>query len=183
MCVGDSLCYEEQDIIAAYLNRPDIRDLLGAQSPGNFTGCSREVGRNFDAHLDKFAVPSQHYVAGLLERGVPILIYAGKYEYRCNWVSNKLWVDKLEWSGKADYKAEDWSNWEVDGRTAGETKSSGILTFATVRGAGHMGTYCVLLFANTCTNVPIHLACPAVPHDKPAEAFAMVSRWLAARPL
>lgn len=140
MCVGDSLCYEEQTVIANYLNRPDIRQLLGAESPGNFTGCSREVGGSFNSHLDKYAVPSQHYVAGLLERGVPILIYAGKYDWRCNWVANKLWVDKLEWTGNADYNAAEWYDWVVDGKTAGETKSSGILTFVTLRGAGHMGT-------------------------------------------
>ncbi|KAJ3532250.1 hypothetical protein NM688_g7451 [Phlebia brevispora] len=140
MCLGDSLCYLEQSAIADYLNGPDIRKLLGVEIPGNFTGCSRDVGTNFNAHLDKYAVPSQYYVAGLLERGVPILIYAGTYDWQCNWVANKLWVDKLEWSGKYVYNAEDWYDWIVDGNKAGETKTSGLLTFATLRGAGHMGT-------------------------------------------
>lgn len=140
MCLGDSHCYLEQSAIADYLNRPDIRELLGAQSPNNFTGCSREVGTNFNAHLDKYAVPSQHYVAGLLERGVPILIYAGTYDWQCNWVANKLWVDKLEWTGKEAYNTEEWRDWIVDGHRAGETKTAGVLTFATLLGAGHMGT-------------------------------------------
>ena len=94
--------------------------------------------------MDKYAVPSQHYVAGLLERGIPILIYAGTYDWQCNWVANKLWVDKLEWTGKDEYTREGWRDWTVDGRKAGETKSAGPLTFATIRAAGHMGVllYC-----------------------------------------
>ncbi|KAI0347016.1 peptidase S10 serine carboxypeptidase [Trametopsis cervina] len=160
MCVGDSLCYLENSAIADFLNKPETRELLGVESPNNFTACSRDVGGGFSAHMDKYAVPSQFYVSGLLERGVPILIYAGTYDWQCNWVANKLWVDKLEWTGSEGYAAQDWRDWGVDGQKAGETKSSGVLTFATIRGAGHM-----------------------VPHDKPAESFAMVSRWLARQAL
>ncbi|GJE84749.1 peptidase S10, serine carboxypeptidase [Phanerochaete sordida] len=156
MCLGDSLCYLENSAIANFLDRQDIRKLLGAESPGNFTSCSPQVGRNFNAHMDKWAVPSQYYVSGLLERGIRVLIYAGTYDWQCNWVANKLWVDKLEWTGADAYNAAEWHDWTVDGHKAGETKSAGPLTFATIRGAGHM-----------------------VPHDKPAESFAMVSRWLA----
>ncbi|KAI0698881.1 Alpha/Beta hydrolase protein [Cytidiella melzeri] len=156
MCEGDALCYREQTFIADYLNRPETRRLLGAELPNNFTGCSRDVGMGFSVHMDKYAVPSQFYVSGLLERGIPILIYAGTYDWQCNWVANKLWVDKLDWQGNKAYVQQEWREWIVDGEKAGETKSSGVLTFATIRGAGHM-----------------------VPHDKPAESFTMVSRWLA----
>lgn len=139
MCVGDSLCYLENSAIADFLNRPDVRELLGAQTPNNFSACSREVSTNFNAHLDKYAVPSQYYVSGLLERGIPILIYAGTYDWQCNWVANKLWVDKLEWTGQQAYNSADWRDWMVEGNRAGETKKAGALTFATIRGAGHMG--------------------------------------------
>ncbi|EGO27192.1 hypothetical protein SERLADRAFT_413693 [Serpula lacrymans var. lacrymans S7.9] len=156
MCEGDDLCYTEQGAIGNFLDLPSTRELLGVESPGNFTGCSPEVGRNFNKHMDKWAHPTQYYVAGLLERGIRVLIYAGTYDWQCNWVANKLWVDKLEWSGQQTYLVEEWRNWVVQGQKAGETKKAGNLTFATIRGAGHM-----------------------VPHDKPAEAQAMVSRWLA----
>jgi carboxypeptidase C (cathepsin A) len=139
MCLGDSLCYLENSAIADFLNREDIRELLGAETTNNFTSCSRDVGANFNAHMDKWIVPSQYYVAGLLERGVRVLIYAGTYDWQCNWVANKLWVDKLEWTGQDTYTAAEWRDWTVDGHKAGETKSSGLLTFATVREAGHMG--------------------------------------------
>jgi carboxypeptidase C (cathepsin A) len=112
----------------------------------------------FVSHVDKFARPTQYYVAGLLERGVRVLIYAGTYDWQCNWVSNVYWTERLEWSGGEEYQKAEWRDWSVEkgGEKAGETKSWGPLTFVTVRGAGHM-----------------------VPFDKPAESLAMVSRWLA----
>lgn len=160
MCEGDDLCYKENTVIKHFLDQPATRELLGVQSPNNFSACNREVGTNFNLHMDKWAVPSQHYVAGLLERGIRMLIYAGTYDWQCNWVANKLWVDKLDWLARDAYNAAEWRDWVVNGRKAGETKKAGMLTFATIRGAGHM-----------------------VPHDKPAEAQAMVSRWLAQREL
>ncbi|KAF8803956.1 peptidase S10, serine carboxypeptidase [Phlegmacium glaucopus] len=154
-CEGE-LCYKENSVIKAYLNRPEVRSILGVEAPYNFSACSSTVATNFNAHMDKWVVHTQDYVANLLDRGIRILIYAGTYDWQCNYVANKLWVDKLEWSGSAAYTKAEWRNWMYNGKKAGEVKESGLLTFATIRGAGHM-----------------------VPHDKPAESLAMVSSWLA----
>jgi carboxypeptidase C (cathepsin A) len=112
--------------------------MLGAESPGEFSLCSSVVGRNFVSHLDKWAHHTQDYVSALLERNIRVLIYAGTYDWQCNWIANKLWVDKLDWTGHSAYVKESWRSWYVDGEKAGETKSAGPLTFATVLGAGHM---------------------------------------------
>ncbi|KAI0829364.1 peptidase S10 serine carboxypeptidase [Trametes gibbosa] len=153
-CLGNGdLCYLESGVIRAFLDRPETRALLGVESPANFSACNMAVNRAFSARLDKNAVPAQLHVAGLLQRGVRVLVYAGTYDWQCNWVANRLWLEKLEWAGAAAYGGAAWRDWGLDGRKAGETKSAGPLTFATVRGAGHM--------------------------DKPAEAQAMVSRWMA----
>ncbi|KAH9913665.1 Alpha/Beta hydrolase protein [Fomitopsis serialis] len=159
-CEGTSLCYNENAVIKSFLDDPSTRTLLGVSSPYNFTACSSAVGAGFRAHLDKWAVPSQYYVAGLLARGVRVLIYAGTYDWQCNWVANRMWVDKLEWEGAEAWKTEAWRGWDVGEGVAGETKTVGPLTFATIAGAGHM-----------------------VPHDKPAEAQAMISRWLTQKAL
>ncbi|KAH7916117.1 Alpha/Beta hydrolase protein [Hygrophoropsis aurantiaca] len=156
VCKEQDLCYPDENAVADFLDLTSTRQMLGAESPGKFTVCSNTVGRNFVSHLDKWAHHTQHYVAELLERDIRVLIYAGTYDYQCNWIANKLWVDKLEWSGRTAYAGQTWRDWLVDGHTAGATKKAGGLTFATILGAGHM-----------------------VPHDKPAEAQAMVSRWLA----
>jgi len=141
MCVGDDLCYEENSAIKNFLDLPETRTLLGVETPNNFSACSSEVGRNFAAHLDKWAVPTQYYVAGLLERGIRVLIYAGTYDWQCNWVSNKLWVDSLEWSGQEDYGNALWRDWYVGKQKAGEVKSTPLLSFVTIRGAGHMMSF------------------------------------------
>ncbi|KAK0467717.1 peptidase S10 serine carboxypeptidase [Desarmillaria tabescens] len=156
MCVGDDLCYAENTAIKKYLDLPETRKLLGVETPYNFSACSSMVGQNFNAHMDKWAVPTQYYVAGLLDRGIRVLIYAGTYDWQCNWVANKLWVDELEWSGKKEYTEVQWEDWFVGGSKAGEIKQTTLLTFAMVRGAGHM-----------------------VPHDKPAESLALISHWIA----
>ena len=111
MCVGDNLCYEENTAIEAYLNLPSTRSLLGATSPQNFSSCSNDVGYRFDSHLDMVAHPTQQYVAELLARGIRVLIYAGTYDWVCNWVSNRMWVEKLEWQGKDAFNAAEWRAW------------------------------------------------------------------------
>lgn len=142
MCEGGDLCYKEISVIQQYLDRPETRQLLGVESRA-FSPCSSTVSKNFETHLDKWAVPTQHYVSGLLDRGIRILIYAGTYDWQCNWVANKLWVDKLEWHGKEAYGAQNWSDWSVSGKKAGEVKQEGLLTFVTIRGAGHMISFLI----------------------------------------
>lgn len=157
MCVGDELCYAENSVIKSFLDLPKTRALLGVESPSNFSACSNEVGELFDKHMDKYAVPTQHYVSGLLDRGVRVLIYAGTYDWQCNWVSNKMWTDALEWHGSERYAKEEMRDWHVGGKKAGEVKGSFIdgMAFVSIRGAGHM-----------------------VPHDKPEESLEIVRKWL-----
>ncbi|PBK73182.1 peptidase S10, serine carboxypeptidase [Armillaria solidipes] len=160
MCIGDDLCYAENTAIKKYLDLPETRELLGVETPYNFSACSSTVGQNFNVHMDKWVAPTQYYVAGLLDRGIRVLIYAGTYDWQCNWVANKLWVDGLDWSGKKEYNEVQWEDWFVGDSKAGEIKQTSLLTFATIRGAGHM-----------------------VPHDKPAESLALISHWIANRHL
>lgn len=73
-----------------------------------------------------------------------MLIYAGTYDWQCNWVANRLWVERLEWSGRTEFAEGVWRGWRVDDDDgdAGVTKSSGPLTFASVYAAGHMISFC-----------------------------------------
>lgn len=166
-CEGGDLCYVEITTIQNFLNQQSIRDQLGVESPRNFSSCANDVGKGFGEHMDKYGVPTQYHVAGLLERGIRMLIYAGTYDWQCNWVANKLWVEKLEWTGSGLFQDEEWRGWSVlqdanldqsasDKKDAGITKTGGLLTFATIYGAGHMMStfpFCILSrmdLANNC---------------------------------
>ena len=138
-CVG-SLCYPQPDVIAAYLNSSKTRALIGANltHPANFLFCSFDVNNAFARVLDFYAHPTQVYVAGLLEHHIRVLIYAGTLDWICNWVSNSIWPEELEWVGKQRYNEARWRSWTVNGKEAGRTKSAGPLTFASIYGAGHL---------------------------------------------
>ncbi|KAF8589301.1 serine carboxypeptidase [Ramaria rubella] len=155
--IAETLCYPVTLDIAKFLNTPETRAALGVDpNVGNFSSCSNRVATAFGQSLDMFSHPSQLYVAELLERGVKVLIYVGTYDWICNWVGNERFTLALEWSGQADFAAQELRDWKVDGKTAGLTRSFGGFTFATIEDAGHM-----------------------VPYDKPVEALELVNRWLA----
>jgi len=153
-------CYPIMGAIEKYLNRKDVRATLGVDpAVGNYTVVAMFVTKDFRAQLDQM-YPTQYYVAGLLERGIDVLIYVGTYDWTCNWIGNSRWVEALEWGGQKEYNSKEFIEWTADGHRAGMTKSSRGLTFATVEGAGHM-----------------------VPYDKPVEALALFNRWTETRSL
>ncbi|KAJ7714954.1 serine carboxypeptidase [Mycena olivaceomarginata] len=157
----ETLCYPVTRSIGSYLDRPEVRALLGVDPSltANFSSCSGEVGRAFSDNLDGDQ-STQHYVAALLERGVRVLIYVGTYDWICNWVGNERWTLAMEWSGQSEFSQQELKPWGVnegDSRI-GLTRSAKGLTFATVEGAGHM-----------------------VPYDKPKESLELVQRWLSGR--
>ncbi|KAJ7053908.1 serine carboxypeptidase [Mycena amicta] len=160
-CGSSNLCYEIIDEIVKFLNRPDIQASLGVDlSQSRYESCSAEVGAAFGALQYDLMHGSTEYVAGLLERNIRVLIYVGSYDFICNWIGNEAWTLALEWSGQEEFAQQPLSEWTVDGKRAGQTRSAGAFTFATIDGAGHMA-----------------------PYDKPKESLEMVQRWLAGKEL
>ncbi|KAJ6602827.1 serine carboxypeptidase [Mycena vulgaris] len=157
-CGDSDLCYDEIDEIIKYLNQKDVQALLGVDV-STYDSCSNDVGRDFSLTLDMMKGATD-YVGALLERGVRVLIYAGTYDWVCNWVGNEAWTRGLEWTGRAEFAAQPLREWMVEGKRAGKTRAAGALTFATVDAAGHM-----------------------VPYDKPKESLEMVNRWIAGQAL
>ncbi|KZT24355.1 serine carboxypeptidase [Neolentinus lepideus HHB14362 ss-1] len=154
-------CYPITKLIQQYLSQPHIRQKLGVDPsiPLDKPLSSHNVGLAFAGTLDGLH-PSDLYVAALLERGVDVLIYAGTYDWICNWVGNERWTLALDWSGKEEFVSQSLREWKVNGEVAGMTRSAKGFTFATIDGAGHM-----------------------VPYDKPWESLEMVNRWLKNRQL
>ncbi|KLO15766.1 alpha/beta-hydrolase [Schizopora paradoxa] len=158
-CFGGVTCYLEAEAIESYMNSNSVRENLGLTQdvfPRNFSVVSMDVNQAFEKRMDLWSLPTQFYVAELLERGVRVLIYVGTFDSVCGWTSNRLWVEKLQWSGLNNFLAQPWTTWRVDGREVGDVKSTSLLSLASVWGAGHMA-----------------------PHDKPLEALSLIKRWLA----
>jgi hypothetical protein len=74
----------------------------------------------------------------MLEDGVRVLVYSGQEDFICNWFGGRAWVQKMQWSGSAQYRAMEWSDWKVSAASAGTFKEQGGLTFLGVANAGHM---------------------------------------------
>ncbi|KZS95430.1 peptidase S10, serine carboxypeptidase [Sistotremastrum niveocremeum HHB9708] len=161
---NSTLCYPQTRHIKDYLNLPSTRKELGV-SPllenTTFQSCNMDLNLAFALNLDMIRGHTPYYLENLLDRGVRVLIYVGDYDWIANWVGNERMVDSLEWHGAASFKKQELKDWTValvegkDSSPAGKVKSSGLLTFLTIHGAGHMA-----------------------PYDKPVESLEMVNRWL-----
>lgn len=153
-CKGE-MCYEEMGYIDQYLNLDFVKEAVGASNIEMFNSCDETVFRNFLFNGDG-AKPFQQHVAELLEKNIPVLIYAGDKDFICNWLGNHGWSDALEYSGHEDFEQKPLQPWyTLDKKLAGEVKNHGIFTFLRVNDAGHM-----------------------VPYDQPENALDMVNRWI-----
>lgn len=150
----NGLCYKGLDYVESYLNLPEVQAALGAEVT-KFTGCDDDVFSRFGITGDG-SKPFQGFVAELLDKGYPVLIYAGDKDFICNWLGNHAWTDDLDWILADSYREEVLKPWYPTPKTqSGEVKSFGGLTFLRVYEAGHM-----------------------VPYDQPEASLAFVNTWL-----
>ncbi|KAG5419542.1 CPYA [Candida metapsilosis] len=153
MCEGSSLCYEGLEYVDTYMNKPEVMKALGAEV-SSYESCNFDVNRNFMFAGD-WMKPYFKNVIDILQKDLPVLIYAGDKDFICNWLGNQAWTDKLEWSGSKGFSKAPVRKWEVDGKHAGDVKNYEHFTFLRVFDGGHM-----------------------VPYDQPENALDMVNRWV-----
>lgn len=152
-CKGGNLCYEDLQYIDDYLNLPEVKAALGVEVE-NYESCNFDVNRNF-LFAGDWMQPYHKNVIDLLEKGLPVLVYAGDKDFICNWLGNQAWADRLPWSGHSKFEKQPIREWTVGKHAAGEVKNYKNFTFLRVYGAGHM-----------------------VPYDQPENALDMVNRWI-----
>ena len=97
-------CYVEMDYLDDYLNLDYVKQAVGASNIDIFTSCDSTVFQNFILNGDE-ARPFQQYVAELLEKDIPVLLYAGDKDYICNWLGNHAWSDALEYEHHEQFEA------------------------------------------------------------------------------
>lgn len=153
-CEGGSLCYKDLDYIDQYLNKDEVKEAVGAEVD-NYQGCNFDTNRNFMFAGD-WMKPYYTHVTSLLEKDIPVLIYAGDKDFICNWLGNEAWTKNLDWNKAEKFAEAPAKNWTTaDGAHAGEVTNVDHFTFLRVYGAGHM-----------------------VPYNQPENALDMVNRWI-----
>ncbi|KAJ3532606.1 hypothetical protein NMY22_g7675 [Coprinellus aureogranulatus] len=92
--IEDTLCYPVTKHISSYLDRPEVRKLIGVSpslSHKTSPPAPPSVSTNFALTMDEYR-PTYHYISNLLDRGVRALIYVGKNDWICNHVGNERWT-------------------------------------------------------------------------------------------
>ncbi|KAI3407033.1 CPYA [Candida oxycetoniae] len=155
-------CYIEMNYIDDYLNLDYVKQTVGASNIDIFTACDDSVFRDFLLEGDEYK-PFQQYVAELLDKDIPVLIYAGDKDYICNWLGNFMWVNKLQYKDGEAFANQPLKPWipkrlatSDETKTAGgEVKNYNHFTFLRIYDAGHM-----------------------VPYDQPENALLMLNSWI-----
>ncbi|KAE9619339.1 hypothetical protein Lal_00047479 [Lupinus albus] len=147
-CEG-SLCYDFSNM-EKFLNQKSVREALGVGDI-DFVSCSSTV---YQAMLVDWMKNLEVGIPALLEDGINLLIYAGEYDFICNWLGNSRWVHAMEWSGQKEFVASSEVPFIVDDSEAGLLKNYGPLSFLKVHDAGHL-----------------------VPMDQPKASLEMLKRW------
>jgi len=151
-CGSDPLCYDFS-AIDGYLNQDDVKEALGVT--GEWAECSHLVDLIM-VYGGDWMKEFQDRVTDLLDGGVDVLVYAGEYDFICNWLGNKAWTQTLPWSGATEYANAVNTTWTTaSGDVAGSFLSGGGMTFLKVFDAGHM-----------------------VPRDQPENALDMVLKHI-----
>ncbi|KAJ2548238.1 hypothetical protein EV175_004906, partial [Coemansia sp. RSA 1933] len=91
----------------------------------------------------------------LLEKGVPVQLAQGQFDFRDGVAGNTLWINELKWKGRQSFAQADRQQWWLQKELAGYERSGGLLMHRVVLGAGHMA-----------------------PGDQPEACLDMVARFL-----
>ncbi|CAL1395783.1 unnamed protein product [Linum trigynum] len=116
----------------------------------------RWIRCNYRLNYNSDVSSSFKYHVHLSTKGYRSLIYSGDHDMVVPSMGTQAWIRALNYS-----IVEDWRSWHVDGQVGGYTRTySNGMTFATVKGAGHI----------------------AVAH-KPLECSVLFKKWINQEPL
>jgi len=152
-CTAANSCVDSPNI-EEFLNLNSTKRALHVPLDEVWTECSREVNRRWSER--DFLASTMPYLEEVLGSNLPVLLYAGDYDYICNYLGVLAVARALDWEHAADFDAAEDHDWE-DGR--GEARSAGKLSFLRIYRAGHM-----------------------VPTDQPVSSLKMIDQFLAGKP-
>lgn len=100
-------------------------------------------------------------VTTILEAPLPVLLYSGQLDIIIGAATTESFLNDVSWPGQASFAAAQRSVWRMtpsDPEVAGYVRAGGNLTYAVIRGAGHIA-----------------------PYDQPERSLDMITRWLTGR--
>lgn len=157
--------------VTPYLHRTDVLQALNidAEDRNSWRECNRGVGSAFKA---KHSNASVTLIPGILEQGIPVLMFNGDQDFICNSEGNERLIKALTWGGEKspssgfleDEVAQDWY---VNGTASGIYQSGRNLTYIKVYNASHMVAFDVPEVAQTMLNQFIGI--PGYDLEKPQD--------------
>ncbi|CAK4619678.1 hypothetical protein LEN26_008958 [Aphanomyces euteiches] len=132
LCSGPTCLDDGMTKTETFLNQDNIQKALGVHK--KYTWNNITVANAYGADIGKSTAP---LVPDILEAGVRVLLYVGDADLMCDWKGNDAWAKKLQWSGHDAYNNASVVPLQVDGKQAGEVRSSGRFSFVRVFDSGH----------------------------------------------
>lgn len=136
---GDPEDYDPcvDDYATTYLNRPDVKEALGANANITWAECSSRTpyGTLIYDYLCS-EIPMEPIWREILDSGkdLKLLIISGDDDSVCGTIGTQSWIYDL---GPAHGVKQDWQAWTYEGQVAGYITKFHGFSFATVHGAGH----------------------------------------------
>lgn len=128
--------------VTPYLRRQDVVNALHI-NPEKRTGwseCSGQVSQNFRAQTSK---PSYKMLPGMLEEGLPILLFSGAKDMICNHLGTEDMITDMTWNGGRGFEtsAGEYApkrDWIFEGEAAGYWQEARNLTYVLFFNSSHM---------------------------------------------
>lgn len=80
----------------------------------------------------------------LLLSNLPVLLYSGQLDVIIGTATTEAYIDDIVWPGATEFASAQRSVWRItadDTNVAGYVQAGGNLTFAVIKGAGHIAPY------------------------------------------
>lgn len=128
--------------VTPYLRRDDVTRALhiNPDKRAGWTECSGAVSSAFRASNSK---PSVQLLPGILEAGVPVLLFSGAKDLICNHLGTEDLISNMKWSGGTGFEISPgiWApkrDWTFEGEPAGIYQEARNLTYVLFYNASHM---------------------------------------------
>ncbi|PKY00939.1 pheromone-processing carboxypeptidase kex1 [Aspergillus campestris IBT 28561] len=131
--------------VGPYLQRSDVVQALNI-NPDKKSGwqeCSGAVSRTF---LAENSVPAVNLLPGLLESGIPVLLFSGDKDLICNHIGTEHLINNMHWNGGTGFETSSgvWAprhDWTFEDEPAGIYQYARNLTYVLFYNASHMVPY------------------------------------------